>query len=296
MVVIPKHLHFIFGMTPTDKQWSLVHHVCVRSAIEKIKPDDVSFYTQYEPSGPWWDLTRPLVNLRPIVAPSEVFGRPVDHPAHRADVVRLRQLKAEGGIYLDVDVMVHRDFDDLLGNSVVLGREGEGAKAVGLCNAVILAEREAPFIDKWYENYRDFSPKHWSLHSVGRPLKLSREFPDELTILGPRAFFWPLWTHEHVYLMFGSPRMRDLRGDYANHLWERNAWDYLDRLDVGHVRNVDSVFHGWARPYLEGLPDDYGGGVGSLHGLRRDIYSRARSQFYIHGSRARRLFRSLTKR
>ena len=37
----------------------------------------------------------------------------------------MQRLIEHGGIYLDADVLVHRDFDDLLGESVVLGREGD---------------------------------------------------------------------------------------------------------------------------------------------------------------------------
>lgn len=39
---------------------------------------------------------------------TEVFGNPVWHYAHKADVIRLEALKEFGGIYLDVDVLVTR--------------------------------------------------------------------------------------------------------------------------------------------------------------------------------------------
>jgi hypothetical protein len=40
---IPKILHYVFGMDYDfgGKPWSLVHHVCLRSAIERIKPERV---------------------------------------------------------------------------------------------------------------------------------------------------------------------------------------------------------------------------------------------------------------
>src|SRR5689334_1021510 len=110
---IPKIIHYCFGLSPNfgGKPWGLVHHVCVRSAVELIKPDQVLLYFEYEPSGPWWDLTRPLVNLVKVTAPREVFGRPVNKVAHRADVLRLQRLIESGGIYLDCDVLVQRSFD-----------------------------------------------------------------------------------------------------------------------------------------------------------------------------------------
>lgn len=43
--------------------------------------------------------------------------------AYAADYVRLYTLYQEGGIYLDTDVMVYKSFDDLLQNTVFIGKE-----------------------------------------------------------------------------------------------------------------------------------------------------------------------------
>src|SRR5262249_32162353 len=99
------------------KPWSLVHHVCLSSAIERRKPTATILYCETEPSTPWWELSRSLLNVEKIRAPREIFGNPLIHPAHRADVVRLERLIQNGGIYLDVDVFVHASFDSLLGHS-----------------------------------------------------------------------------------------------------------------------------------------------------------------------------------
>lgn len=262
--MIPKTLHFCFGLTSDfgGKPWSLVHHACVRSAIERIDPWEVFFYFQHEPSGPWWELTSQLVNRRRVVAPESVFGRPLLHPAHRADVLRLERLIEAGGIYLDCDVLVHADVSDLLNNSVVLGRE-QGPDRAGLCNAVIMAEREAPFLRRWHAEYRSFrsngSDEYWNEHSVIVPLRLATEHPGEVTVLPPAAFFEPNWSDEGIAALFGTGRSPDARGIYANHLWEGVAWRrHLDGLTPGRVREVDSPFHAWLRPLVAGLPDDYG--------------------------------------
>ena len=31
------------------KPWSLVHYVCLKSAVERIQPKDVLFYCEHEP-------------------------------------------------------------------------------------------------------------------------------------------------------------------------------------------------------------------------------------------------------
>jgi hypothetical protein len=263
MTRIPKILHYCFGMAPDfgGKPWSLIHYVSVASALRHIKPEGVYFYYEYEPSGPWWDLTRPMVTPVRIEAPREIFGRRVDHPAHRADVVRLKKLREHGGVYLDADVIVLRSFDDLLGNSTVLGREGFDDSNAGMANAVILAEPGAPFIGRWLNEYRSFrgTEGYWNEHSVVVPARLARQHPDQITVLPPTAFFWPLWSNAHIEWLFGSADPIPKTDAYAHHLWESFAWHrYLADLTPGQVRAKETNFHRWARPYLEGLPDDLG--------------------------------------
>lgn len=260
---IPKILHYCFGMAEDfgGKPWNLSSHVCLASAAERIRPDEIFFYYEYEPIGPWWDLTKTLVTPVQITAPRRIFDNPVDHPAHRADVVRLEVLLDKGGIYLDADVFVHRDFDDLLDHSVVLGAEGMGKTIYGTANAVILAEKGAKFLSRWYGHYDKFrgrKDKYWSEHSVQLPNILAGRHPDEITILGPKAFFHPIWLLSELEKIFNSTQTIVFPETYATHLWDGRSWRYTRNLTPGDVRAHTTNFHTWARPYLDGLPDDYG--------------------------------------
>jgi hypothetical protein len=261
---IPKILHYIFGMERDfgGKPWSLVHHVCLKSAIERLRPAEVFFYYEFEPRGPWWKLSRELVTSVIIKAPREIFGKPLVHFAHRSDVVRLQKLIDHGGIYLDADVIVHRNFDDLLGHSVVLGQEGEAAKC-GLANAVMLAKPQSAFLHRWLEQYKSFRSvgydEAYPEHGVRLPSKLARDYPDEVTVLSHEAFHWPLWTDPHLEWIFASTREIPLYRSYATHLWQSRAWRrYMEDLTPGRVRSADTNFNRWAEPLLVGLPDDYG--------------------------------------
>jgi Glycosyltransferase sugar-binding region containing DXD motif len=245
------------------KPWSLIHYACLRSAVERIRPTDVRFYCEFEPAGPWWELTRRMVTVHKISAPREIFGNPVLHGAHRADVVRLEKLLSHGGIYLDTDVFVHGPFDRLLEHAAVLGEQRIDGKVVGLCNAVILAEAQAPFLRRWFSEYRSFRSKghddYWDEHSVRLPLQLSKQFPEEIAVLPHTAFFWPTFTHEDLTKIYDSPVPIDRSGAYATHLWESPAWErYLEHLTPRRVRAVQTNFHDWARPMIETLSDDYG--------------------------------------
>lgn len=263
--MIPKALHYCFNLSSNDhgKPWSLVHYACLRSAVERIRPTDVFFYCEHEPTGPWWELTRGIVSLEQIHAPREIFGNPLLHVAHCADVVRLEKLLSKGGIYLDIDVFVHDTFDRLLGHAAVLGEQVADGAVVGLGNSVILAEAGAPFLKRWYSEYHSFRSKgndiYWDEHSVRVPYRLSRQFPSEITILPHFAFFWPTYKPEDLSLIFDTSAPIDVSRAYATHLWETPAWEeYLEHLTPGRVREVDTNFHRWARPIVAALPDNYG--------------------------------------
>lgn len=287
--MIPRTLHYCFGLSSDfgDKAWSLVHHVCLRSAVERIKPTNVRFYCQHEPQGPWWELSRKVVTVEKVSAPREIFGNRVMHVAHQADVLRLEMLLERGGIYLDADVFVHQNFTNLLNNSTAMGEQRIGGSIRGLCNAVILSEAQSPFLARWHSAYRSFRSRgrdeHWDEHSVRIPYALSREFPSEITILPSTAFFWPTFSREDLALIFASKTPLDLRNTYATHLWESLAWEqYLQDLTPGTVRSVDTNFHSWARPMVADLPDDYGTPTGvarfasDLRKLRRRVRSAVR--------------------
>jgi glycosyl transferase-like sugar-binding protein len=275
------------------KPWSLVHYVCLKSAVERIRPTDVLFHCEYEPTGAWWELTRPLVTVEKTAAPREVFGNPLLHGAHRADVVRLETLLSAGGIYLDADVFVHRSFDELLKYQTVLGEERVSGRVVGLCNAIILAEANAPFLRRWHSEYSWFRSKghdrYWDEHSVRVPYELSKSFSHDVTVLPYTAFYWPTFEAEGISSIFDCADPIDLSSAYANHLWESPAWErYLEDLTPRRVRSENTNFHYWARPVVEALADNYGTPVLSdrlAHGVRG---ARRRVRRILHRNRSTR--------
>jgi hypothetical protein len=177
-------------------------------------------------------------------------------------VVRLQRLIEHGGIYLDADVLVQRSFDDLLNHATVLGQEGVNAE-FGLANAVMLAEPRSAFLRRWVEKYRTFRGTgqidgSYNEHSVQLPAKLARAHPEEITILPHTAFFWPLWSEDHLQWIFASDKPIPAADTYANHLWESKGWKYMEDLTPRRVRKRNTNFHFWARPLIADLPDNYG--------------------------------------
>lgn len=275
--MIPNIFHFIFGMSPDfgGKPFSLVHYLAIKSAVELNKPEAAIFHYQYEPQGEWWEKAKPLLQLNKIVAPDTIFGNPLHHVAHKADIVRLQALKETGGIYLDLDTISVKPLTGLLEYSFVIGQElkagyipknwrqrlkhklglikTNNTGKTGLCNAVLLAEKNSSFINRWLEEYKTFRSqgrdKYWNEHSVLIPEKLAAAYPDEVTQLGPYTFHYPLYDEAGLRSMFEE--VHAFPEASLHHLWESFAWEkYMSKLTTDLVHTNDTTYNLIARKYL----------------------------------------------
>jgi hypothetical protein len=71
---------------------SQTRSICELQATAEEDSDGESHY-KHLPTGPWFALLRPELTLVEAVVPEEIFGRPIEHFAHKADVRILRVLK-----------------------------------------------------------------------------------------------------------------------------------------------------------------------------------------------------------
>ena len=202
--MIPKNVHFIFGLSPDfgKRGFSYIHYLAVVTAWKQLQPERIYFHYEYEPHGPWWERARQFVQLNRIKAPEEIFGNPISSYQHKADVLRLDLLRSMGGIYLDIDVVSLNSFDNLLGYKNVMGIE----PSVGLCNAVILAEKDSSFITTWHNSYKNFDKKNWNYHSIQMPLMLANRMRDQVQIESYYSFYYPFYKDTAHYYLWGARR------------------------------------------------------------------------------------------
>ena len=274
--MIPNILHFVFGMAPDfgGKPFLLVHYLSVKSAVELNKPSAAYFHYQYEPEGEWWEKAKPLLTLNKVTAPESFMGRPLYHVAHKADVVRLQALKETGGIYLDLDTISVKPLTDLLNHSFVIGQELKPAYtpknwrqrlkyklglikvkdgATGLCNAVLLSEKNSDFVNLWLDEYKSFRStgrdKYWNEHSVQIPERLVAQHTEMITKLSPYAFHYPLYDAAGLKSMFDETK--EFPEAYLHHLWESFSWDnYLSQLTIERIRTEETTYNLIARKFL----------------------------------------------
>ena len=275
--MIPNILHFVFLSEKIGgKQFAFSHFMAIKSAIVVNSPSDVFLHCEYEPTGEYWELVKNYITLNFIEAPTEIHGNKLIHLAHKADVIRLRALYKTGGIYLDIDTICVKSLHEFRSCNFVIGQETappveytfiQKLKKVirhqtlrpfrenirGLCNAVMLAEPGAKFIEIWLDAYKTFrstgNDEFWSEHSVSVPHKLSKEYPSLVTKVSPFAFHYPIYDEMGLMLLF--EKKVSFKRAYVHHLWEAMSWEkYLKFLSIEYVKNVDTTYNMIARKYL----------------------------------------------
>jgi hypothetical protein len=277
--MIPNIFHFVFGMANDfgGKEFSLSHYIAIKSAVSINKPDKIYFHYAYEPSGEWWEKTKPYVILNKVVAPETFMGCKIYHVAHKADIIRLQMLKKYGGVYLDLDTICVKPLHHLYNHSFVIGQELKSpyvpknyrqhikhtlkniffAKKQnvvnGLCNAVMLSTPCSEFLDHWLNEYAGFRSKgydkYWNELSVFVPQKLAAVHQHLVTVVGPYNFHFPLYNEVGLQQMFETKV--SFPEALVHHLWQSVSWNkYLSKLTPEYVQSVNTTYNLIARSYL----------------------------------------------
>ncbi len=234
--MIPRCIHFVYV---GGRAFSFIHFLAVYTAWKVNRPDVIYFHHTEVPTGAWWDKARPYLTLHRVEPVREVHGNPVTYPAHMADVIRLAMLQRFGGIYLDLDIVSLRPFAPLLQHEFVMGME----PGTGLCNAVVMAQRDSQFLALWREHYRSFDGSRWNHHSVVLPWHLAQSHPRLIHVADKYAFFYP--THNdpvHRYLWGQQPTLRERAARLAKNILRLAADAFVGRRDAIR-RSYYHTFH-----------------------------------------------------
>lgn len=244
--MIPKIIHFVYGLEEDfgGKEFGFAHWAAIRSAA-KLNPNyKILYWYKYLPENHYFDDVLELINLIQIEPPTEIFGNPLMHVAHKADIVRLNALIEHGGIYLDIDSITTKCFDDLLDNKCIMGYESIDGINHGICNAIMLSEPGSEFLTEWLLEYKTFRSlgrdQYWSEHSVTLPLKLAKLKSHAITILDHKAFFYPSWTDAGLEEMFYENK--EFPEAYAHHLWESRSWGALKSFNEFNFDRIDCSY------------------------------------------------------
>lgn len=229
-ISIPKIIHFIyFGYT----DFTFIHYYAIKTAYDYNPNYIINLYNYKIPENNiWFTLTKQYINLIHTEPPESIYGHTLNTYAHKADIIRLEKLIKYGGFYLDIDVWTLKSFDTLLNinESCIMGYQAENSQFTGLCNAVIGAKPESPFLKIWLENYKSFDNTEWDKHSVYLPMELAQKQPSLIHIKSQEAFFPVSWFD--FSNLFKKNKTVDLSQSYTIHLWESHTMkNILEKID-----------------------------------------------------------------
>lgn len=140
------------------------------------------------------------------------------------------------------------------------------------------------------------------------PWTLAKLYPTRVTVLSDRAFFWPLWSEDHIHAVYGSTGYDfEASGQLAYHAWESVAKKYLIALDPSTINTIDTSFTRMVRKFREpgeerrwkaaGKADGAGTGTGLSPGDEEseaeEVYRRYTKSWTYGEGRAARTLRSL---
>jgi mannosyltransferase OCH1-like enzyme len=210
--VIPKKIHYCwFGPKPIPE---LVHK-CISSWKDKLNGYEIVL---------WNEDNSPM----DIQFAREAYSN--KKYAFVSDYVRFWVLQREGGIYLDTDMFVLKDFDNLLSNEVFFGWETDQKSSIscGIIGAVP-GNKFITDIVKYYENL-SFSVDIIPNLVVPRIIsKCYQEYKlkEEITIY-PFDCFYPFPYEEKE----GVKNFMNYRTEntYAIHLWNVSWGTFRDKL------------------------------------------------------------------
>lgn len=229
---IPKIIHLLyFGET----EFHNFHDRCVRSMLFHMLDYKVVIYNSTEPVGnPYWDRlkTHPRVRIEHIDVPTHFDGFELAHFQYKADVVRMEVLYKHGGVYLDLDMLIVKNFDEVFktNKSLYLSKEGDGP---GLINAFIAAKPQNEFIKIWLDNFKTgLRMGVWAYHIRESNRLLLEKNPYysskfRIEILKCDNFFPISWTERDVF--DGSRKFEFKDTTYGVHLFETILFDVVKK-------------------------------------------------------------------
>lgn len=186
--------------------------------------------------------------------------------AKLSDYVRLKVIGDFGGIYLDTDVEVIRPLDGLLGEQCFVGYQNLFDEDEPVCNAVIGARPQHPFILAALESFPREDPRPLNQVGTGPELLsralLSKGLPQSsrtpVTIEGvtvlPRAVFYPYHWSETYHRRCVRPETLAIH--HWDMSWHRDGASLLRRVLVDGLKSrpwlyraLRASYHRLIRPF-----------------------------------------------
>lgn len=218
---IPKIIHLLyFGETNFENY----HYECIKSIITNMPDYEIILYNKVEPSNnKYWNEIKKYIKIEKIDVPEHYDNYHLGYFQYKADVVRLNVLYEKGGIYLDIDLLIIKNFDNIInsGYDVYLSEENE--RGGGLINAFIASKPKNEFIKLWLESFKTgLRMENWAYHIRDGNKKILEKnktysIKYNINILESKHFFPFSWCERYKFENIKEYLNEDI---YGIHLFE----------------------------------------------------------------------------
>lgn len=233
--VVPNVVHFvIMGGAPLG----FVTMVCIRAAWIQQRPDRLWIHCdmcEAVSRSTYWSMVKdiPGLELRKINRPRWIFGRKLSSVYHASDVARLNILREHGGIFLDNDSYLVKSLEPFRHFEMTLG----WPPGQSLGTQVLVAHRNARFLQLWYQSYRYYKPERWYWNAGELPTQMFLIPKPHLVHRVTRDFGVQMVTHM-LYRVCSDEWLQM----YAVHLLHRHR-DYLAPNDTVGEYDERNIVH-----------------------------------------------------
>jgi hypothetical protein len=249
---IPKLLHVSMAGWNT-RSFTMMHYVNIKAAYIKLNRPSIQLWVPsthpLNAENDWQRLSGPYMTLRHVAN----VNYPSCPPAYIDRLMALKSLYAQGGIYMDISMLILRSFTHHFRyNRVLIGREFDASDSSS--GSLIVARKHDPFVQALVELYEDACSRSTKDNvNVNGVSSLVKMF-NHVHVMHQSAFYSPSWDRVDAVV---QPMDYQLWGRY-NYVYR--VWDALlpffqdiqpQRLDLVFSQNLPL----WSvvRPHLQHL-------------------------------------------
>ena len=222
---IPKIIHLIYFK---GIDFQIYHLHCVKSMIKYMPTYKINIYISIEPeNNPYWDEIKQYSQIELIQrkVPEYFDGFKLSYFQYKADVVRLELLYEYGGIYLDLDMLIIKNFEHIFESNkdFYISKEGDSEDS-GLINSFLACKPKNEFIKIWLNNFKSgLRMNNWAYHIRDTNKWLITQNPHfklkyNIEILENIHFFPIPWTTPEAFVNLNSYPFNQYT--YGVHLFE----------------------------------------------------------------------------
>lgn len=156
--LIPKIIHLIYFK---GRELKIYNYVCLLSMLKFMPSYKIYIHNDIEPKDNiYWQKIKNIslekdskIEIIKTKKPVKFDGLDITYLQYAADIKRLELLYKYGGIYLDFDMLIFKNFENLIKDGDIF-ISYEHSKNNGYINSIIISKKNNEYIKKWLESFK----------------------------------------------------------------------------------------------------------------------------------------------